>query len=159
MVVKIEVNKTDLNHVLACLANLKTLVTETLHKGIPEASAREFAIQLKENLIGQKFASGYKPLGTWKKNEPMANKFWEWYGEALTSINFTKVNNDSWFAGFKSGGAAIGTGVSKKVGSVPDRLNLIKVASERYRAQRVAGVKIWTKEEIAQENIRRAKRI
>ena len=89
--VKVEVNKVQLDHIFACLANLKTLVTTTLHKSIPEDSAREFAIQLKENLVNQKYAPSYTPLGGWKAGEPNAGKFWEWYGEALASINISML--------------------------------------------------------------------
>jgi hypothetical protein len=112
--VKVEVNKVQLDHIFACLANLKTLVTKTLHKSIPEDSAREFAVQLKENIVSQKYAPSYTPLGGWKTGEPNAGKFWEWYGEALASIKYFNIDSDSWFAGFGYSGLAAGGGTGKK---------------------------------------------
>jgi hypothetical protein len=129
----VAINEKDLSHVFACLANLENLVTNTLHKQIPEQSAREFATTLKSNLIGQKFAGSYPPLKGWKKNEARADKFWIWYGNALNSINYHKVDADSWFAGFGRGGVSVGSKVGMKAKTISAKTKLAKKSSSVLR--------------------------
>lgn len=181
--IKVEINQKDLSHVMACLANLETLVTKTLHNSIPEDSAREFSLLLKTNLVSQKYAGGYPALKGWKKDEPNAGKFWQWYGDALASIKYYKMNGDSWFAGF--GGGRTSAGGKTTVKTTSANATLVKKSGVLLRkpgqttqealanrkaliAQRVAvlknerrsdhvasSVKVYTREEIARENAKR----
>jgi hypothetical protein len=104
------VNKVQLNHIFACLANLNTLVTQTLHKGIPEQSAIAFADLLKNNIASQKGMEGYPKLKKWKNKEENPNLFWKWTGEAVRSIKHYPLNEDTWYAGF--GFAGVGAGIA-----------------------------------------------
>ncbi|MFA5394424.1 MAG: hypothetical protein WC346_00210 [Methanogenium sp.] len=97
--IKVQLNQKDFSHILNCLAALKAAAIN-LQKSIPEESAREFSLLLKQNLLSGKFASSYPKLKGWKKGDPNADKFWMWTGRALASIGFFQVNERTWFAGF-----------------------------------------------------------
>lgn len=120
---KVEVNKVQLDHIFACLANLDALVTTTIHKNLPEQCAREFASLLKTNIAGSsKYAGEFAALGSWKKNESNPGSFWLWTGQAMSEVSPKMIDPDTWFAGWGAGKSTLGastvargTKVAKKV--------------------------------------------
>jgi hypothetical protein len=142
--VRVEVNKKDLNHLFACLDKLGEVV-KTQYRDIPQQSAREFATLLKRNIRSQKYMGGYLALGDWKKGERNASKFWMWHEEAVGKINFQQISDDSqtnmWFAGFGDPGEAgtralAGRGATKtKTSSAPKERK-----SKKYKSTAVKRV-------------------
>ncbi len=116
--IRVELNQTDFSHILSCLSALKAAAID-LQKSIPEESAREFSLLLKKNLLEETFASTYPPLGTWKKGEPNENKFWLWTGKALASIDFRKIRESAWYAGFTNKAVNVAETTSGEAKKVP----------------------------------------
>lgn len=115
---KLRVNQKDLTHVFACLDKLKILVTDTLRKSIPEQSAREFATLLKSNIEGStKYAGVFKALTRWKKTEPNAGMFWKWTGATQHAINFHRIDDSTWFAGWGTAKGGATPGRREKIAS------------------------------------------
>lgn len=139
--VKVAVNKTQLNHIFACLATLKVLVN-SLGKSIPEDSAREFAIQLQQNVLTQENMGGYAPLKPWKKDEPNANRFWDWYSDAVKSIKAQQVNISTWYAGFGFAGATagVGRGGGRKAKVAKAKASNVKTSIRKAEKQQKKGV-------------------
>jgi len=105
--VKVEVNKADLNKILSAIEKIKGIVLSQALL-IPEESAKEFADVLKQNIDTQKYGDFQQPRkSTWKNAYPeTADLFWVWLKTAYNSLTAKKVSSTasqiSWRVGFGS---------------------------------------------------------
>jgi hypothetical protein len=135
--VKISINKVDLDHVLSALERVKR-IAETDALVIAEESAREFSSQIKKNVASQKFGDFGHPHKDWKKKvKDTNNRFWYWLGGVFRAVSPKKIrrsNRESvWRVGFYGGvgGSAPTTSTAstvKKVLSDEERKAIIKEA-------------------------------
>jgi hypothetical protein len=115
---KIEVNKADLNRIFGAIDKVKAIALDMTRR-IPEDSAKEFADILRSNIVSQKYGDFGHPRGdsSWKKNLDNSGLYWLWLGTVLKSIKPWNVMSTAsmvkWFVGIQySGGSPSTTSAS-----------------------------------------------
>lgn len=103
----IKMNQKDLKRIDSALMKIARIAHEQKKFGMTQACADEYRLLVINNLLTQKFATGYRPYSPkyakWKTQTMMlGSQFWRLYGDLVNNIEVFKVG-DTFMGGIKAG--------------------------------------------------------